>query len=289
MVAAVVVPVVGNWVRAYMIVMIGHLTKNKFGLGADHILFGWVFFGILIYILFSIGAHWREDHDHAPKSEVETPPFVPTAQPQSGPEWVRSLVCVVLACLAPPLVAMTASDPKVSGPLAPIAVSGWTLNPVPAHAWRPQISGARGQSHDVLLAPDGRGVVLYRGVFAGQRGEARMIRFGNEFLPKDFIGESSNKERTIVLQHAGEKQSAREIEVQEGPRTRVVRGAYVVQGKARGSAYWSKLALAQAQLTGRGDTSAMIVWSAADRDAETARATLSAFEAAMGPKILQAQ
>ena len=57
---AIVVPVVANWLRAYMIVMLGHLSNNTIAVGVDHLVYGWVFFGIVIMLMFWIGARWAE-------------------------------------------------------------------------------------------------------------------------------------------------------------------------------------------------------------------------------------
>ena len=46
--ASLVVPIVANWIRAYLIVMIGHLSSNKLAAGIDHFVYGWVFFGAVI-------------------------------------------------------------------------------------------------------------------------------------------------------------------------------------------------------------------------------------------------
>ena len=55
------VPVLANWLRAYMIVMLGHLSGNKLAVGVDHLIYGWVFFGVVMLLMFWIGARWRED------------------------------------------------------------------------------------------------------------------------------------------------------------------------------------------------------------------------------------
>jgi exosortase A len=57
---AIVVPIVANSLRAFMIVMLGHISGMKLAVGADHLLYGWVFFGIVIFILFYIGSYWRD-------------------------------------------------------------------------------------------------------------------------------------------------------------------------------------------------------------------------------------
>ena len=59
---SIVVPIVANWLRAYMIVMIGHLSDNKYAVGVDHLVYGWLFFGVVMLIMFGIGSLWRE-HD----------------------------------------------------------------------------------------------------------------------------------------------------------------------------------------------------------------------------------
>lgn len=56
-----ILPVFANTARAYMIVMLGHVSNMKIATGADHLLYGWVFFGIVIFALFWIGNFFRED------------------------------------------------------------------------------------------------------------------------------------------------------------------------------------------------------------------------------------
>ena len=59
--AAIVTPIVANWLRAYIIVMLGHLSNNRIAAGVDHIIYGWVFFGVVMLLLFWIGSFWQED------------------------------------------------------------------------------------------------------------------------------------------------------------------------------------------------------------------------------------
>ena len=57
---ALIVPIVANWLRAYMIVMLGHLSGNKLAVGVDHLIYGWIFFGIVIAIMFLIAMRWAD-------------------------------------------------------------------------------------------------------------------------------------------------------------------------------------------------------------------------------------
>ncbi|MBZ5653131.1 MAG: exosortase A [Acidobacteriia bacterium] len=61
MAASILVPIVANWLRAYMIVMLGHLSNNRLAVGVDHIIYGWIFFGVVMLLLFWVGSFWQED------------------------------------------------------------------------------------------------------------------------------------------------------------------------------------------------------------------------------------
>lgn len=59
--AAAVVPIFANSARAYIIVMLGHLSGMTIATGADHLVYGWFFFGLVIFTLFWLGSFFRED------------------------------------------------------------------------------------------------------------------------------------------------------------------------------------------------------------------------------------
>ncbi len=59
-IASFIVPILANGIRAFLIVMIGHLSDKKLATGVDHLIYGWVFFGIVMFILFAIGNKWQD-------------------------------------------------------------------------------------------------------------------------------------------------------------------------------------------------------------------------------------
>ena len=87
-------PIVANWLRAYMIVMLGHLSSNRLAVGVDHLIYGWLFFGVVMLLMFWIGSHWREPPMPARAAEV------PAVQgpPSSPASW--TVVAAVLAITA---------------------------------------------------------------------------------------------------------------------------------------------------------------------------------------------
>ena len=63
MLVSILVPIFANWLRAYGIVMLGHLSGNTLAVGVDHLIYGWVFFGVVVMVMFLIGARWAEPDD----------------------------------------------------------------------------------------------------------------------------------------------------------------------------------------------------------------------------------
>ena len=65
---ALLVPLIANWLRAYMIVMIGHLSENRLAVGVDHLIYGWVFFGVVMGLLFWIAPVWLPEKARQPEA-----------------------------------------------------------------------------------------------------------------------------------------------------------------------------------------------------------------------------
>ncbi|MDD5034954.1 MAG: exosortase A [Methylococcaceae bacterium] len=70
-VAACIVPVIANGLRAYLIVMIAHWSNMKLAVGVDHFIYGWVFFGLVMALLFWVGSKWIEQEPAVPPLAAE--------------------------------------------------------------------------------------------------------------------------------------------------------------------------------------------------------------------------
>ena len=96
---SILVPIVANWVRAYMIVMLGHLSNNQIATGVDHLVYGWVFFGVVIMALFMIGARWSEA-DAADPGLASTQGANVAPDHSAAPTWLAAALACLL-CTAP--------------------------------------------------------------------------------------------------------------------------------------------------------------------------------------------
>jgi exosortase A len=56
----IAVAIIGNGLRAFLIILIGHLSDMKAAVGFDHLVYGWVFFSIIIAIIFIIGSYMSD-------------------------------------------------------------------------------------------------------------------------------------------------------------------------------------------------------------------------------------
>jgi exosortase A len=187
--ASAVVPIVANWLRAYGIVMIGHLSNNRLAVGIDHLIYGWLFFGLVILVLFSVGARWRES--------VEPPTVPPSAARESEP---RSATLAVLAAilalmpwslLADSVHARTA--PAVVKSLAPIeAQAGWMPTAAGFTDWQPQLVAPNAMT--TRFFTDGAvtvGVTL--ALYQRQVKGSEMVTAANQLVPSEG--------RWVVLRH----------------------------------------------------------------------------------------
>lgn len=57
---ALTLPILANGIRAYGIVAIAYYSDMKYATGADHLIYGWLFFGLIIMLMFWIGGFFAD-------------------------------------------------------------------------------------------------------------------------------------------------------------------------------------------------------------------------------------
>lgn len=136
--ASLLVPVIANGFRAYLIMMIGHLSSMKLAGGVDHLLYGWVFFGMVIFLMFSVGAIWRES------GTAPLPIADPVPDLTHGFGGAPAMAGLQLAAAGIFFLWSHFSLPD-SGlpPLSlPEQLGAWRQTATPLTAWRPEVHGA---------------------------------------------------------------------------------------------------------------------------------------------------
>jgi EpsI family protein len=180
-----VVPLVANWLRAYGIVLLGHLSDNRLAAGVDHIIYGWLFFGALMTAMFWVGARWRDDD--APTLRVQRAP-VEFGHPALRGALVAQALLVAVAVLAWPVADAALERHVDSRPLqapAIAATAGWT--PVGAGVpldWRPDVRGAA-LTHVATFEKAGRTVSVVISAYRNQRRGAELVTSTNQLVYED--------------------------------------------------------------------------------------------------------
>ncbi len=59
---ALFLPILANGIRAYGIVAIAYYSDMKYATGADHLIYGWVFFGFIIMLMFWVGGFFADKY-----------------------------------------------------------------------------------------------------------------------------------------------------------------------------------------------------------------------------------
>lgn len=157
---SLVVPILANWMRAYIIVMLGHLSNNEIATGVDHLLYGWVFFGIVIFTLFMIGSRWAEPE---PSFAADRPmPVIPPAQQRRRDLGVAACALAALVATAwiqwprPEAVGVAGARPVIH---LPERFGAWRIAEVPSLDWTPMYEGARATVNQAYRGPAGEVVV----------------------------------------------------------------------------------------------------------------------------------
>jgi len=286
MLASLLVPIVANWLRAYLIVMLGHLSDNRIAAGVDHLIYGWVFFGIVIFALFAVGALWREDH--SPKTATALN-FSASAH---APKLALSAAGGLGALALWPMLAIAMLVPVDVRPIvavAPAAVAGWRETSADATRWRPQLQQPRAVGQWRYLA-DGFDVAVYVGWFRAQTQGSELVSSMN----------------TVAAEKSGWRQLSRGESAANIADVPMVWRDIVVRGESGGYerlwvGYWlgerwtasdtqAKLDLALDRLQRRADTSAWIALATPHEPDAPQRSTeaLHRFVAAMGPSLHRA-
>ena len=180
---SLVLPVLANWVRAYIIVMLGHLSNNEIATGVDHLVYGWVFFGVVILSLFFIGARWADDDD-GPQAAARAERLA-LVQPQAEVALWRPLVLAVVALLAVmwPMSMLQRQDMHHAPVhlVLPDALGGWQATPVAGSIWAPFFANAtlhRAKEYQGLPGQVGLHLSYYR----GHGGDVKLVSSENRFV-----------------------------------------------------------------------------------------------------------
>jgi exosortase A len=271
-VASFVVPLVANWIRAYMIVMIGHLSNNKYGVDVDHLVYGWVLFGVVMFAFFAIAMRWRED----PPESTDAARFARMAATRDdrAPGALADAKTIVGATFAVVIIAFAwvqlaaalepDAEPARTSLVLEASAGGPAIEPAPLDGWQPNFAGSNAAQSWTVSRATGNAAgatTLYIAFYTQQRHGRELIQTENALLPAApgpwrVTTEGTQSQRWI--DRTFDVRFAELRNVSTGQRLRVQHW-YWTNGVMTSNEYMGKVQIILSRLLGRGDASAAIV------------------------------
>ena len=263
---SILMPIVANWLRAYLIVLLGHVSGNKLAVGVDHLIYGWVFFGAVILLMFMVGARWAEQIDVPILTAVPVPSDKQNAV--DGKVWRFSFVFALIIALphfSLSVLSKSENSQPIVLPKSGLTSTEWQLSSGVDWDFKPVFENPAFQSNQIYTKSTQQ-VGLYLGFYRNQTFSSKLVssnnvvvttkdpawaRIGGDFQPVN-LGSQIATFRATELR--GIQAAAR-----SNLQGMTVWQIYWINGTITSNDYLAKIYGAFYRLAGRGDDSAVIV------------------------------
>jgi EpsI family protein len=269
-----------------MIVMLGHLSGNALATGVDHLIYGWLFFGVVILLMFVIGGRWSDLDRSEPEMRSEAQE---KTVPASSSFWkAAGFVFLILSAVSLCewfLLQRAMGSPPVFPDMSRLE-NGWRSGgKISGPEWKPAYVNPSAEQNQVYSA-HGQTVGLYIAYYRQQNHERKLISSNNMLVrSKDRVWAQVASNR-VDMDLSGRRVAVRSAELRAGgvgneTKRLLVRQFFWVNGHLTASDIEAKLWTALSLLLGRGDDSAAIILytpkSPEDGGEEEADKALAAF------------
>jgi exosortase A len=271
-VASAVVPILANAVRVFGIVFLAYVSGNRIAAGVDHIIYGWIFFTVVMASLLAVGGWWREKPDQqtdatslpatggneSERSKAERQPF-------AAPTVVFACCSLVAVGLAPVSIkflwASTGQRPRfeLTSPMVSLPIRSTSTDEI---GWKPAFfapNSELAQSYEIQRQP----IELYIAYYGAEQPDAKLVSSTNALFDRTLW--SRTKEDDVEARIDGQRFRVHETFVRSSQRSVVIWSWYWVDGKYTGSDVLAKLLLVRARFLRDPRGAAIIAIAAEDR------------------------
>lgn len=170
-------PILANGIRAYGIVAIAYYSDMKYATGVDHLIYGWLFFGVVIMLMFWVGGLFADSTDGLKNKKAQNVNVSDTGK-QSGTSILNKEPAIngthSLALLSLIVVGVLFySIPVIEKPEAPEAILEGQA--VKDSSWGITFNDAIQRSH----IRNSQGIELIRAVYGNKQSQGELISFDN--------------------------------------------------------------------------------------------------------------
>jgi exosortase A len=287
MIMAVVFPVVANGIRAWGIIALAYISDNKIATGVDHILYGWVFF-VLVMLLF-MAACWKFSDRPVSMAAIDLTTFKRSNAPVPTQRWIpaaTALLAIVIGTLSYANIMRTRPATLQAPTLAFGAIPGWGASD---HAdrvdYRPVFKNASAEKLQLLSDGEGRFIQVYMAVYDRQSEDREMVAYGNGVFQKatdendGWVWTDNMVAPPLKLSPAPYAVTAYKYET-----VRDIWQWYYVNGKVLTNQSAAKLEAAKSRLLGgRTDAATLVISTERAQTKFSNEAHLQKFADALGP------
>jgi exosortase A len=280
---SLVVPIAANGMRALGIIVLAHLEGSAAAVEADHVLYGWFFFTLVIIILIAIGMTFAQKIDRRI-------PMRPTgwSKPAAWRYAIAIPAALLLAVAGPAYAARLSALDALYPPSAlavahaPLIRTPWQGVSDPAAGWRPVVYDADREFLDGFEGPGSGVVIRYVALYRLRASGDALTKTGNR-LADDKLWHIAGYGRAQATL-GGKTTTLASTEIVSGPRHRLVWSFYVVDGRIAAGLLETKQLRARAVLLDRERVGAFVAISASmDDPKDPAEQQLTRFLAASQP------
>ncbi len=255
-IASAVVPVLANAVRVFGIILLAYLSGNRIAVGVDHILYGWLFFTIVMALLLLVGDRWREKPDQ--RLEPATPLAAVPQERETAMDGLHFsggpiVLFACIACLIVGLAPISAKFVWEAGSrntppfqlLAPQASQPFRTTSAESLGWKPRFSAPNAeltQFYQTGVQP----VEFYMAYYAPEQPDVKLVSSTNSLFDRSLWWRTKEDEVSVTVE--GRRFQVHETFIRSPLRSLVVWNWYWVDGKYTNSDVLAKLLLVKARL-----------------------------------------
>ena len=201
---SIIVPIIANGFRAYMIVMIGHLSGMKLAVGIDHLMYGAIFFALIIFIMFFIGAYWRDPDSEIVNEHKTKPSTTSYSTKQNSQLAITLLICLSIWPISSHWL-QSHYHAQIDIPEWPPLTQnrGWNEVKAPEWGWRPKFESAVNDELKYFKNKD-HIVGLYQANFGDEKQGAELVNSNNVLRRPNSNPELNEQKHWYFLKQFGE-------------------------------------------------------------------------------------
>lgn len=264
---ALLLALITNWARVYLIIVIGYVTDMQhYLIRVEHYRFGWAVFAVTIIAFFLIARSmpWREplpvqQHGAAISGR------------ESRARWPLALTVALAAISFGPawnvLVPPSAAAIPTTDTLLPRATAGWSRTPVSSDAWQPRFVGADSERRG-YYSKDRTRVEAFVAAYVTQAQKKELVGFGNSLL-------GDEAEQIAATRRIEPRGPAVELQVTDAAgQLALIWYFYRIDSLQTANDFLAQVSFGTASLVGSPVASVIALRASCEKDCRDARAAL---------------